>query len=71
MRFYPLAQDTPADEETIMTDYEQSRRIGAVSLGESVLFFRARRKAYYIPYSAISRCFRRVMLVPAPEGAEA
>ncbi|MBR3053858.1 MAG: hypothetical protein IKG59_07025, partial [Firmicutes bacterium] len=65
MRFYPLAQDTPADEETIMTDYEQSRRIGAVSLGESALFFRVRSRTYYIPYSGISRCFRRVMLVPA------
>ena len=65
MRFYPLAKDMPAEDRDIEAEYEQSRRIGAVSLGESVLFFRARRKTYYIPYSEVTRCFRRVMLVPA------
>ena len=33
--------------------------------GAGHLFFRAKLKHYYIPYTQIYRCFRRIMAVPA------
>lgn len=64
MKFYSLTT-VSADMNTLATDYESAREIGIIRLGESCLFFRKRLKKYYIPYTDITRCFRRVMTVPA------
>ena len=64
MKFYPLA--TPVEEkEVLMAGYREGRDIGSVHLGAQHLFFRNKLRVYYIPYSDIRRCFRRVMLIPA------
>ena len=45
--------------------YKSGREIGIIRLGENALFFRRRMKVYYILYNEITRCFRRVMSIPA------
>ena len=46
-------------------EYKAAREIGVVRIGEERLFFRVRLRIYWIPYTDIRRCFRRVMMVPA------
>ena len=64
MKFYPLT-DSALDVNELQNEYQSGREIGVIRLAETVLFFRARMKTYFIPYSEITRAFRRVMLVPA------
>ena len=61
MKFYPLTV-TAADGE-LSAQYAAGRGIGAVTLGDGYLFFKDKRKVYYIPYTGISRAFRRVQMV--------
>ena len=63
MKFYPLT--TAADDKVLKADYDAGRAIGNVQLGNSYLFFKEKRKMYYIPYSDVTRVFRRVVLVQA------
>lgn len=66
MKFYDLDQNRVTDALGEMEqDYKAGREIGIVRLGASHLYFRRMRKVYFVPYEAIRRCFRRVMLVPA------
>lgn len=61
MKYYPLTEtvsDAVLDEE-----YKAGREIGPVTLGETCLFFKIKRKVSYIPYADITRAFRRVQLV--------
>ena len=62
MKFAPLL---PTGEVEPRDEYTQAREIGPVRVGEEHLFFRDRRKVYYIPYTQLERCFRRVLLIPA------
>ena len=64
MRFYPVLENA-AEPSGLAEEYGASREIGAVRVGSTHLFFRARLKHWYIPYEEITRCFRRVYLVPA------
>ena len=64
MRFYALTAET-ADKNILAAEYKNGREIGIVKLGETCLYFRKKLKVYYIPYTSINRCFRRVMAVPA------
>lgn len=64
MKFYPLT-DTQAPEQDLQSEYGAAREIGKLRLGELRLYFRKARRVYYIPYTDVRRCFRRVMLVPA------
>ncbi|MCD8087577.1 MAG: hypothetical protein LUE22_03180 [Oscillospiraceae bacterium] len=66
MKFYPLTgvQDN-TDPKALASEYEAAREIGRLRLGELRLYFKQARKVYYIPYSAVRRCFRRVQLVQA------
>lgn len=64
MKFYPL-ETALSDSDSLEKDYRNAREIGIVRLGESCLFFRNKLKIYYIPYTDIRRCYRRVMLVHA------
>ncbi len=65
MKFYPLGDGTGWADLDLQGQYQAGRKIGKVCLGESVFYFRSKRKVYYIPYTAIRRYFRRVMMVPA------
>lgn len=62
MKFYPLTvtESNPAD---LSGEYSAGREIGGVTLGTQHLFFKEKRKIYYIPYANVSRAFRRVQLV--------
>lgn len=64
MNFYPLTAVT-TDVHILKTEYQAAKEIGVIRLGENNLFFRKSLKIYYVPYADISRCFRRVMSVPA------
>lgn len=60
MKFNPITQ-TNVDNQILETEYRQARQIGNVRLGETCLMFKSKLKNYYIPYSEIKRCFRRIM----------
>ena len=60
MKFYALT-DTAVDNAVLEKEYKIARQIGAIRLGETCFQFRARMKNYYIPYTDIKQCFRRVM----------
>ncbi|MCR5162089.1 MAG: hypothetical protein K6C06_09990 [Lachnospiraceae bacterium] len=64
MRFYPVTT-AAADEAVLREEYKNARPIGVLRVGDSALFFRARLKTWYIPFTDITRCFRRVELVRA------
>ena len=64
MKFNPLVT-TASNADFLEAEYKGAREIGIIKLGESCLFFRKGLKLYYIAYKDITRCFRRVMAVPA------
>ena len=64
MRFYPLTTGE-GDGEALRGEYAAAREIGRVRLGQTLLFLRSGLRVYYIPFSEIGRCFRRVQLIPA------
>jgi len=64
MKFYPVT-DTNTDEAALAADYKTAHAIGAMRIGQSAVFFRSGLKTFYLPFSCVTRCFRRVMLVPA------
>ena len=64
MRLYALSTRI-ADMGILQTEYKNARQIGVLRIGESCLYVKRGFRVYYIPYTDISRCFRRVMLVPA------
>lgn len=61
MKYYPLTAVAP--EEALREDYAAGRAIGNVQLGTTYLFFKEKRKIYYIAYNDVTRVFRRVMMV--------
>ncbi len=63
MKFHPAGASLE-DGAQIKREYETARQIGTVRVGETLLFFRAGLKTYYIPYDAVRQCFRRVYQVP-------
>lgn len=64
MKFHPLTT-VVNDTASLESEYKAAREIGAIRLGELRLYFRNKRKIYYIPYEDVRRCFRRVLLIPA------
>lgn len=64
MRLYALSTRI-ADRGILQNEYKNARQIGVLRIGESCLYVKRGFRIYYIPYTDISRCFRRVMLVPA------
>ena len=64
MKFYPLV-NTSTIVDSLDADYKNAREVGIIKLGESCFFFRKGLKVYYIAYKDITRCFRRVVAVPA------
>ncbi len=61
MKYYPMT--VTAENVVLEGDYAGARAIGNVKLGAAYFFFKEKRKVYYIPYSDITQCFRRVHLV--------
>lgn len=61
MRIYDAAT---RQESNTVEEYKTSVDVGKVRLGSSHLFFRSGRKVYSVAYQEITRCFRRVLLVP-------
>ena len=64
MKFYPL-REVCDDPSLLEEDYRSAREIGVIRTGKEFLFFRVRLRHHYMPYAGITRCFRRVLLVPA------
>lgn len=64
MKFHPLTT-VVNDTAALASEYKSAREVGTLRLGELRLYFRSKRKVYYIPYRDIRRCFRRVLLIPA------
>ena len=64
MKFYPVKNQAPP-ETPLREDYRNGREIGPARLGAELLYFRAGLKTWYLPYSELRRCYRRVTLVPA------
>lgn len=62
MKYYPLTT-AGINDAVLQNEYAAGRAIGNVHLGNETLFFKEKRKIYYVPYTDITRCFRRVMLV--------
>ncbi len=64
MKFHAL--NCPEAEKSVLTaDHSGARQIGNVHLGKLYFYFKVRSRLYYLPYESITRCFRRVELVPA------
>lgn len=64
MKFHPL-NCAEVEKSILDADHSDARQIGNVHLGKLYFFFRVRTRLYYLPYSQITRCFRRVELVAA------
>lgn len=64
MKFYSMINGKPV-KENYLADFDSAHEIGIIRVGTENLYFRRLRKIYFIPYTEISRCFRRVMMVPA------
>ena len=64
MAYYSLT-DTVLDNAYLDADKKGARQIGVIKLGKECFHFRAKLKNYYIPYSELKNCFRRVMNIPA------
>lgn len=64
MKFYSLT-DATIEQQELQTDYQSAHEVGIMRLGNASLFFRKKFRIYYVPYQQITRCYRRVMLVPA------
>ena len=61
MNFYMTTSEVPVD--VLSAEYKAGREIGPITLGETCLFFKVKRKVSYVPYADITRAFRRVQLV--------
>lgn len=66
MRFFDLTRSgLSPDNEKLAQEFKTAHTVGVVSVGETCLFVKKGLKHYFIPYTHLSRAFRRVMLVPA------
>ena len=66
MKFIPLDEITSdLNAGQLETDCKNAHQIGSISLGQHCLYLKKLFKTYYIPYSKITRAYRRVFLVPA------
>ena len=68
MKFYPLQKDAASDASVLEQEYAAGEDFTPARLGAANFFFKSGRKVYYIPYDAVTRCFRRVELVNARMG---
>ena len=64
VKFHPCCDEFRLIDDDLKKDYDEAHKIGALHIGKICAFIRAGFKTYYIPYSDISRFFRRVQTVP-------
>lgn len=64
MKFIAL-DGAALDAGLLEQDYRGAYQVGNVRLGESTFYFKGWGGVYFIPFTGITRCFRRVELVPA------
>ena len=64
MHFLPVRGTLP-DDVALTEAYKAGHAVGVLRVGSEHLFFRVGLKNYAVPYAEITRCFRRVMQVPA------
>ena len=64
MAYYSLT-NTKLENAVLDGDRKGARQIGVIRLGKECFHFRSGLKNFYIPYSEMKNCFRRVMNVPA------
>ena len=63
-KFYPLTE-TVLDDATLDQEFKDARQIGPCRIGETCLMIRSKLKNYYVPYSDVTRFYRRVKIVKA------
>ena len=66
MRFWDVNGKTiDSGVAELSAEYKNAHAVGALRMADAGVFFRAGLKTFFIPYDSISKCFRRVMNVPA------
>ena len=69
MKFISLQSESEAIEKSALEqEYEQAEDFAPAKIGATHFFFKVGRKVYYLPLTAVTRCFRRVELVNARMG---
>ncbi|MCQ2576630.1 MAG: hypothetical protein MJ162_07780 [Treponema sp.] len=74
MKFVVLDKDSALAKEktaqlskkTLSNEYKLSKKIGIIHLGSQHFFFKKFLKVFYIPYTEITRAYRRVYVINAP-----
>ena len=56
------------ERSAVSAEYKSAKKIGVVRLGEKCFFFSRWFKVYYVAYEEMTRCFRRVLLIPVAGG---
>ena len=67
MIFHSLTE-SKRERSTVSAEYKAAKSIGVVRLGSECFFFRRWFKIYYVAYEEMTRCFRRVLLIPVAGG---
>lgn len=67
MIFHSLTE-SKQERSAVSAEYKAAKSIGVVRLGSECFFFRRWFKIYYVAYEEMTRCFRRVLLIPVAGG---
>lgn len=62
MGFKALGSQISSD--TLKNEIKTGEKTGLIVLGETCFFFKAGFSKYYIPYSEIKRCYKRIKVLP-------
>ena len=58
MKFLPLQKDSGRGRRCWSRNIPPGEDFTPAKLGAAHLFFKSGRKVYYLPYGAVTRCFR-------------
>lgn len=67
MIFHSLTE-SKRERSAVSAEFKAAKSIGVVRLGRECFFFRRWFKIYYVAYEEMTRCFRRVLLIPVAGG---
>ena len=67
MIFHSLTE-SKRERSAVSAEFKAAKSIGVVRLGSECFFFRRWFKVYYVAYEEMTRCFRRVLLIPVAGG---
>lgn len=65
---YRSLTENAVDRKILAAEYKSAKVIGVVRLGSSFFFFRRGFQVFYVAYEEMTRCFRRVLLIPVAGG---